>query len=922
MNTLISIARGLRLALVVAVLFACSETPESLVKSAKDYLAKGDQKAAAVQLRNALQQNPDLPEARFLLGVALFDSGDLAASEKELRKALELGHPAEQVVPALVRVMVAGGQFKEVVDEFGKSVVETPLGTAEIKSALGQAYAGMGNRQAAKAAFAAALAAQPDYPAAIVGAAAQKADDGDVTGAIAMIDTLLSKSPKFAEAWAAKGELTAAAGLPNDAVTAFQKALELKPDLLAVHSRLVLLLLDQNKPDVAAKQVAALKKVAPKHAQTFYLEGLLAYRKKDYAAARDALQQQLRLTPDDLQGLLLAGIVDSELGSYTSAETNLARVLSAVPNHSFARRVLIRTYLRNGQPTKALDAIKPLLGRIDNDPALQILVGEVLLRNGQPAEAAKYFTRSVAVNPKNPDAVAGLGMAHLAMGQDVTAFAELETAAADSPKTRADVLLVKSALARRDFAKALGAVDALEKKEPNSPISRNLRGSVLLGKGDVAGARKSFEQAVALDAAYFPAAANLATLDLANNQPDDAKKRFESVLAKNPQSAPALLALAQLRRDAGGSPDEVAAMIEKAIAADPTGVPPRAKLVEHWLRANDAKKAVTAAQTAVTALPTSPVLLEALARAQLASGEANQAVATFQKLVQLQPNAPDALLRLAGAQIMAADNQGALKSLRTALRLQPDLLDAQKAIVGLEAVAGHVPQAVAVAREVQKQRPDQPIGYLLEGDAYASKKAWNEAVSAYRTALKRGGSIDAALKLHAALVTAGKGPEAESVATLWMKEHPKDPTFRVYLAQSALESGNFALAARYYRALVEEQPNNAMQLNNLAWALARTNDPKAIEYAEKAYKLAPEEPGVLDTLGALLIEKGDKARGLALLQKASKLAPASASIRLNLAKALISNGQRDAAKKELEQLAQLGDKFRQQAEVADLMKGL
>ena len=40
MNTLNSIARGLRLALVVAVLFACSETPESLVKSAKDYLAK------------------------------------------------------------------------------------------------------------------------------------------------------------------------------------------------------------------------------------------------------------------------------------------------------------------------------------------------------------------------------------------------------------------------------------------------------------------------------------------------------------------------------------------------------------------------------------------------------------------------------------------------------------------------------------------------------------------------------------------------------------------------------------------------------------------------------------------------------------------------------------------------------------------
>src|SRR4051812_37504732 len=39
MNILVSIARGLRLALVVVVLVACAETPEGLVKSAKDYIA-------------------------------------------------------------------------------------------------------------------------------------------------------------------------------------------------------------------------------------------------------------------------------------------------------------------------------------------------------------------------------------------------------------------------------------------------------------------------------------------------------------------------------------------------------------------------------------------------------------------------------------------------------------------------------------------------------------------------------------------------------------------------------------------------------------------------------------------------------------------------------------------------------------------
>jgi cytochrome c-type biogenesis protein CcmH/NrfG len=95
-----------------------------------------------------------------------------------------------------------------------------------------------------------------------------------------------------------------------------------------------------------------------------------------------------------------------------------------------------------------------------------------------------------------------------------------------------------------------------------------------------------------------------------------------------------------------------------------------------------------------------------------------------------------------------------------------------------------------------------------------------------------------------------------------------------------------------------------------------------VEYAEKANKLAPDQPGILDTLGTLLVEKGDTARGIELLQKATKLAPADPSIRLSLARALISTGQKDAAKKELEELAKLGDTFKSQADVEQLMKGI
>ena len=58
--------------LLATTLGACGgDSPEKLIASGKEYLAKNDGKAAVIQLKNAIQQNPNLPEARFLLGQRL-----------------------------------------------------------------------------------------------------------------------------------------------------------------------------------------------------------------------------------------------------------------------------------------------------------------------------------------------------------------------------------------------------------------------------------------------------------------------------------------------------------------------------------------------------------------------------------------------------------------------------------------------------------------------------------------------------------------------------------------------------------------------------------------------------------------------------------------------------------------------------------
>ena len=89
------------------------------------------------------------------------------------------------------------------------------------------------------------------------------------------------------------------------------------------------------------------------------------------------------------------------------------------------------------------------------------------------------------------------------------------------------------------------------------------------------------------------------------------------------------------------------------------------------------------------------------------------------------------------------------------------------------------------------------------------------------------------------------------------------------MAESAIEKKDYAGAARQYKAMLEIQPNDALALNNLAWVAGQLKDPKAIEYAEKADKLAPNNPAILDTLGMLLVEKGDTKRGVEVLQQAA-----------------------------------------------------
>ena len=102
--------------------------------------------------------------------------------------------------------------------------------------------------------------------------------------------------------------------------------------------------------------------------QTRFFEAQLAYQKKDFKQARE-LAQPLLQRPRTTRALLqLAGAAELQLGAPAQAEIYLAKALQLAPELPLARRLLITTYLRSGQPAKALTALNTAAGKDGIDP--------------------------------------------------------------------------------------------------------------------------------------------------------------------------------------------------------------------------------------------------------------------------------------------------------------------------------------------------------------------------------------------------------------------------------------------------------------------------------------------------------------------------------------------------------------------------
>ena len=896
---------------LVASLFLVGCGVDSVEKSrskARAAIAKKEFRSAEIHLKNLLQVDPSDWQGRVMLASVYAHSFDWPGAEKELRLALSNGANRNVAVPALLAALARSANAETMIELAESANVDTSEAKADVAYWNAVALQRKSNAAAAKAQFDAALTLNPQHTGSKVGLLRLSALQSAPAAALQEAHALVAAAPRSTDALLLKAELCAVTGDMVAAKESLIAFLEITPNDFVARTGLARLYGGLGELEKAAEQLAAVLKRVPGFYPAWTLKADLELRRNQLDAARDAILQALKLAPDDLQTVAVAANVFLRSGQLEQAETYSRHLNDRAPNNPMGRQLLAKTLLAKGMAKEAFAIAKKLIDGGASDMATLNLAGAAALRLGAYADAGRYFDSAVGIDASNMTSQTGAGLALIGAGQKEVGIDRLDGISAQSPKlVTADYELVSALLRDRKFDAALAVVERIERKDPKAAIAPLLRGRVLLAKGEAgSGARAEFEQALVLDPQLVQALANLAALDLKDSKPKDARARVDKFVATFPNNADGLLLQADLAGRSNASRDDVLAILRRAQASDKGDVRGAIAISRLQRSANKPQDAIAVIQQALQQSPERPGLFEELAAAAIEAGQVELAKSTLETWGRVSNDSADNLLKIARLREAIGDSGGAMAALQRAQSLAPRATQPRIAMAAALLRAGNAARARDLAKALQNDHPDEPVGIVLEAEALGGMNQWVEAAAKLSELSKRlPNDADIAIRRHNALTRSGQVAQADAVLAEAMGRSPRNLRLLLYLAETDLAEKRWIKAVERYNAALEIQPLHLIAMNNLAWVLLQLNDPKALAVAQDAFKLAPESPPVIDTLAVALIAKGssaDASRALELHRKAIELSPRAPELRLSYIKSLLQQGDKTIARKEFDVL--------------------
>ena len=141
-------AHAVAFALAVAIVLpGCNSsanfTEQEHIQRAKDFEDGGNLRGSVVELKNAVQKNPDSAQARFLLGQVYLKLKLGAEAEKELSRAVQLGVSRDNAMPFLAESLLLMSEYQRLLDEIQPDNQASPARQALILQLRADALYGL-----------------------------------------------------------------------------------------------------------------------------------------------------------------------------------------------------------------------------------------------------------------------------------------------------------------------------------------------------------------------------------------------------------------------------------------------------------------------------------------------------------------------------------------------------------------------------------------------------------------------------------------------------------------------------------------------------------------------------------------------------------------------------------------------------------
>ncbi len=439
-----------------------------------------------------------------------------------------------------------------------------------------------------------------------------------------------------------------------------------------------------------------------------------------------------------------------------------------------------------------------------------------------------------------------------------------------------------------DLDKVVHLLEGALKKgldDPSARMAKQLLSATLFQRGSVAAA--AFSRGLAQNAAW-------------TKLRQDAVVDLQKAVKLDPQQSQALLLIAQLNFLPGGDLNQARQAVDQALKINDEDPALRVKLL--ILRASfpetpqqrlaDLNEAVKLGPGEAATLHARGLLLADMGKLEPALADLNramtlapddarlyeekaivlarlkrfdEALATLEKGKRLKPNSIGLLVQEATVHSQQRKPEAALEDLNRALKIDPKNVVVLLLRAGLLQEKGDKDKALADVDQVLQLRPNLPIAIRTRALMLAQDERYAEATQLLEK-LHQIAPRDAltVMQLSALYAVRQQFPKAIQAYDQWIALQPKD--WRAYRgrADTCLNLAKQAEAIADYEKAIQLEPKDEGVLNNLAWVLATSPDPKlrngkrALQLATRACELSHYKRAyILSTLAAAYAENGD-----------------------------------------------------------------